>query len=581
MDPSKANPREFQRQTIDAEIKSLEQSIRALRFRRNTLAPISSLPTEVFGAIFSLLRLPGTPALTGEPDHHLAWLSVTHVCHQWRSIALNDPLLWRHIDFTNITLDGAAEMLTRAKKAPLHLQARVTGQPQDDARFNAFERALQSRVSHLCYVTISADSFYLHRTLERLLSPASTLEYLSLSTEKMYRARTPSRTSISSTLFDGVTPRLSCLVLDKCDISWTSPLLKGLKSLEIRTPSMNARPSLADWLDALEEMPQLRRLVLHSASPIAHPFPFNIERTITLSFLTCLDLSASADDCVLALSHLVPPSLTQLCLTARSDHPDGVDVLKFLPYVARHAHGPQDTKPLQSVLIRCEKKRMDILAWPRPDIDLELRDMRLLPAMQRTARVSLSVTCRHWPTEIYTEVFNASMATLPLDNLVILTAHRTRLDKQAWLYHAPRWPLLERVRLAPCAARGLREMFLLQDHGQHESPLLPSLIRLDLIDDTALSARRTLRLCDALLKRVEQRVPLEVLDLRTCLATSYAVQLLGEIVVDILGPEEALTRRVQRSSTWVPEDRGHFVYDDNSEEESNDDDNEVVEMEED
>lgn len=156
----------------------------------------------------------------------------------------------------------------------------------------------------------------------------------------------------------------------------------------------------------------------------------------------------------------------------------------------------------------------------------------------------------------------------------------TRLDKQAWLFNASRWPLLERVRLAPWAVHGLREMFLLKDHGQHESPPLPLLIQLDLIDDTALSARRTLHLCDALRKRVEPGVPWEVLDLRTCLATSYAVRLLGEIVVDILGPGEALTRRVQRSFTWVLKDRGHFFYDDNSEEESNDDDNEVMVMEE-
>jgi hypothetical protein len=32
------------------------------------------------------------------------------------------------------------------------------------------------------------------------------------------------------------------------------------------------------------------------------------------------------------------------------------------------------------------------------------------------------------------------------------------------------------------------------------------------------------------MNRVEQGVPLEVLDLRTCLATSLAVQLLGEIL---------------------------------------------------
>ena len=185
-------------------------------------------------------------------------------------------------------------------------------------------------------------------------------------------------------------------------------------------------------------------------------------------------------------------------------------------------------------------------------------------------------------TDTHIRLLDTAVATLPLDNLVTLTMQRTHDSTSS--------PGFLMRHGGPCSSAcdwrpGQRvdsvEMFLLQDHGQRESPLLPSLIRLDLIDDTALSARRTLRLCDALMKRVEQGVPLEVLDLRTCLATSYAVQLLGEIVVEILGPEEAPTRRVQRSSTWVPEDRGHFVYDDNSEEESNDDDDEVVEMEED
>jgi hypothetical protein len=53
MNPPQANPRERLQQAIDAEIRSLEESIRALKLRRNALAPISSLPPEVFIAIFS------------------------------------------------------------------------------------------------------------------------------------------------------------------------------------------------------------------------------------------------------------------------------------------------------------------------------------------------------------------------------------------------------------------------------------------------------------------------------------------------------------------------------------------------
>ena len=79
MDLSKANPREHLRHAIDTEIKSLEGSIRALKHRRNALAPVSSLPVEVFEAIFSVLRVPDSSSpstLGGKPDH-LMRLRVT------------------------------------------------------------------------------------------------------------------------------------------------------------------------------------------------------------------------------------------------------------------------------------------------------------------------------------------------------------------------------------------------------------------------------------------------------------------------------------------------------------------------
>ena len=67
--------------------------------------------------------------------------------------------------------------------------------------------------------------FYLHRTLERLLSHVYTLEYLlrdvsfqdavaNIDLQHSFRWRHP---------------RLSYLVLPECDISWTSPLLRGLR----------------------------------------------------------------------------------------------------------------------------------------------------------------------------------------------------------------------------------------------------------------------------------------------------------------------------------------------------------------
>ncbi|KAN0138246.1 hypothetical protein V8E53_004135 [Lactarius tabidus] len=552
MDSSEANSRECQRQAIDAELKSLEESIqksfRALRRCRNALAPISSLPTEVIAAIFSIFRSFDAPLAGGKRDH-LAWLRVTHVCHQWREIALNNPIFWSHIDFTNITLAGVAEMLSRAKKAPLRLEARVTGHRREGARFSAFKKELQSHVSDICYLTIKADSVLLCRTLKRLASPAPTLERLSLFMDANYQLRTPSQAPIPDTLFGGTTPRLSCLELRKCNINWKSPLLKGLRHLEIRSPSERARPSLTDWLDALDEMPQLRELILDSASPIVPPSPFDIKRTITLPFLTQLDISASVGDCALALSHLALPVLTHLWINAKSVLLSGSDVLKSLPYFVQHSHGPQDMQPLQYVLIRGERKRMEILAWP--DIYAKAYDFPfVLATLLYTPRVALSFTCRVWLADTHIELLSAAIVALPLDNISRLTAcDRLQLDEEFWRHHAPRFPLLQCMHLPPPAARGFREM-ILQDNGELERPPLPSLTILDL-PDSALSKRRTLRLCDALKKRKEQGVPVEELDLRSCRATSYAVQLLSEVVDSVRSPEAP---DLVTSRRFIPDD---------------------------
>ena len=572
---SQANPWEYLQQTIDAEIISLEGSIRALKHRRNALAPVSSLPTEVMEAIFSLLRVPSTsPPFTidGKIDH-LAWLRVAHVCHQWRKIALNQPLFWSHVDFNTISSAGAAEILARAKTVPLHFEAKVPSGSWDDSRFDALRKELQDHVSHIHHLDISAEDVQLKRTLDDLTSPAPTLEYLSLSRQRSPDGTMETGEIIPDTLFNGFTPRLSCLELYQCPISWESPLLSGLKHLHIG-PTWD-RPSLSVWLDALDGMPHLMTLALDWSSPIAPdaPPPSHIERTVTLPSLTLFSISSRARSCGLALAHLVLPALTSLCLKAESFHPDGCDVPEILPYVIRHAHGLQHTQPLQSVFARNNTTCVEIIGWTLPDIDIdaELSDMDAdlpnkitIPDTMHSIQVAFSVMNRHWYPGIHTEVFDAMLADLPLDNLVALAVQRhTRLDKQFWLRNAPQFPLLQRMRLGTRAARGFREMLLQEDNGRRESPLLPFLTKLVLLG-TRLSARRTLHLCDALMNRVEQGVPLETLDLSTCVATSRAVELLSEIVVEVLCPEEAFAKSPTMISRWDSTARGLFVVDDNS-----------------
>lgn len=228
MATTSAEARAHLRQAIDDRIKELEELTRALQVRRNALVPISRLPPETLAVIFSFL----SPPACDEELGYLSWLHVTHVCRQWRDIALDYPHLWSHIDFTNLTPDGVTEILARAKMAPLHLEMKATywGTPNWDV----FARQLETQISHTRRLCIAGE--FHQAVLEQLLSPAPILEFFSLSDSS--RSFGLSHPIIPVTLFDGVAPRLTSLELDSCDISWKSPLLRGLQTLEILNPSL-------------------------------------------------------------------------------------------------------------------------------------------------------------------------------------------------------------------------------------------------------------------------------------------------------------------------------------------------------
>jgi hypothetical protein len=368
--------------------------------------------------------------------------------------------------------------------------------------------------------------------------------------------------------------------LRNCDISWKSSLLKGIKHLEILRPSADARPELSVWLDALDQMTQANVTVLHSASPIAPHFPFDVERTTTLPSLTRLDISGSSGDCALALAHLDVPAVTSVCLTAIYDLPSCEDIQRLLPYVVQHINGPQDTRPLQSVLIRSDLNHLDIQAWPVPDIDVEVHDTPALLGVTLPPRVALAFRRNGYlDTDARLDILDIMMTGLPLDGLVTLAAHnlrsmyfeRYRRVEHFWLHLSPKWPLLQRVRLSHPAAIGFVAM-LLADNGGRERPLLPSLREIVIAN---FSSHLLRCLCDALMKRVEQGVPVETLDLRMCIPHSEDdeetsakdwIQLLSEIVVDVLGPEETLEARKQMKSRWKTVARGPFIDNANSRE---------------
>jgi hypothetical protein len=354
----------------------------------------------------------------------------------------------------------------------------------------AFKEELQQHVSQIRYLDISAMQTHLYKTLQALVSPAPILEHLSLSFEVYMAMSSP----FPDALFNGTMPRLSHLKLRCCDISWKSPLFKCLTYLDIRSPSYDARPGLSTWLDSLEEMSQLKTLILHSASPVspsnASP-PFEVERTTTLPFLTRLDISAPPRDCAIALAHLNLPALARLSVTTRVR--SGWQLHRILPYVALQAHGSQDAQPLQSMLIYTGDLRVDMLMWTVPGIDFDVRDSSAFLDAILSARVLLSVVTRARPkSKTHMRMFDEAMAALPLDNLVTLTAPDCTFLN--WRLHIQRWRLLQCVRLGLPAANAFRKI-LQQDNRKYKRLLLPSLTKLILVD-TELTGPWILDLCN-------------------------------------------------------------------------------------
>ena len=244
----------------------------------------------------------------------------------------------------NLTLAGATETLAWAKMLPLHLEAKMT--PWNQSRFNDFGRPLEAHISHTHHLNIFEE---IQAVLEQLVSPAPAFKFLS-STNLFHpymQCITP------DSLFSGTAPKLTCPETLSCNMVWKLPLFKGLQNIKIRTPSRQGMPTLEDWLAGLNEISQLKTLILDNvtlAISVDNPLISEPQLTATLPSLTPLNLTALAKGCALTLAHLVLPALISLHLTAESQSEDGDDIRLLIPYVAQNVHGPQVTAPLQTIL---------------------------------------------------------------------------------------------------------------------------------------------------------------------------------------------------------------------------------------
>ncbi|KAJ7337596.1 hypothetical protein DFH08DRAFT_1014859 [Mycena albidolilacea] len=260
---------------------------RALRTRRNSLTPISALPTEVLTPI---LELCPTIAVDG-PDFKTAnfirEVTLSHVCRRWRAITLKSSTFWSNIILSRPR--WALEMLHRSPAAPLAVGVDLDSVLPKQIAARDLVLAQLFRIREL-RLHMAAQHLRLHMAAQRipapLLLPAPVLETLHLHFSGL------SGFAVPVNMFAAEVPRLRHLSLQHCSLQWDSLLWANLVSLElIHSPIQ---------VDLLASMRHLRTLTLIGSisaisGALVQPVPLARLESLTLtgsSLLCCRFLRA-------------------------------------------------------------------------------------------------------------------------------------------------------------------------------------------------------------------------------------------------------------------------------------------------
>ncbi|KAG0696804.1 hypothetical protein DFH29DRAFT_836562 [Suillus ampliporus] len=269
----------------------LAESLCTLRSRRNALAYISSLPSELLATIFTYIleeqvfnRCRGVPR-PGAPTCEI----VMHVCRHWRQVALACPTLWAFIDHAparRLTI-----MLERSKTAALVVL-------YTSSHLHCIVQAL-SQLPRIKVLQLSVSSRDVDRISDCLSSqPAPLLE-----TFKLYVLERPGIVRpISDAIFQGRAPQLRSVELIQCTFSWTSSIFSGLRTLNLRQTGA----TLSQLLSVLRRMPGLEQLMLEALSTSSGDA--EVFDQIPLTRLKSIALNSSTVQSTISLfSHLALP----------------------------------------------------------------------------------------------------------------------------------------------------------------------------------------------------------------------------------------------------------------------------------
>lgn len=269
-----------------------EQVLQALRNTSTVLSPIRRLPPEILANIISnaveddrLAALEKDDALYDEEDA----LSVdefgnetfrpqppyfptlfSHVCRQWRVVALNVNHLWTKIDFSEgPPYDCALDWLSRSGECEISLYFDVEDPRASLHEESNMDMALKLVAPHKHRVGVLfartstvPDLIHIiaHLTDDEIPMPLKRLALLAEDTEGQLLE--PSDTSPRTQILRKVMEGLVEVELEKVSVPWNSPAFFGLRTLRICTiTTYGHRPTTYQIYNIMKACPELEEYV--------------------------------------------------------------------------------------------------------------------------------------------------------------------------------------------------------------------------------------------------------------------------------------------------------------------------------
>ena len=433
----------------------------------------------------------------------MQWITVTHVCRYWRSVALGCADLWRRLYFFNP--DVTKEMIRRSKGA--NLEVIIDQQLQPRQSLNKYREMVLPELHRVSVLYLASLPEPLQYFVDGFVPAAPKLESLCI-----FPYQLDERVHVPDAIFSRQTPALRSLNLHNCIFTSPSPSpFPSSDSQLVRIPS-----TISQIVSFLCRTPMLHTLILSNVLP-EHLFSdTGAYPKLVLPSLSRLDVTSSVVSCAIFLEHLTFPITSNIALECDQNPLRNNDYRRLFRAFLSAIGNEKANFIISALELRIES------SW-RPSFISMLYTMSHSHQSAPT-KVKFEFFTKDYDREIFQDIFNTASITLP-------PADAHGLDITG---NGPHWPInfdsLPNIRTISFKTYDFPLEIVraaLGDKGH--SYKLPHLCSLQFFD-LEFSDEGTAALMDGLKHRLLSGFPIKNICLRTCNLGEVDVTQMKEIV---------------------------------------------------